>query len=157
MAASEIKDKFSSSASLTLTPASLASSTAGVGRQSTMVDNSTTRYGRITLYVKITVGTTPTAARSIRIYFLRGDQNGTPHRTDGAGTSDAGLTVKNATLVGALYVDVATSDLPYYGEFVVDAPGPEWGVCIVHDTGVNLNATGGNHWVNWVGSNPENQ
>lgn len=157
--ASEVKEKFSGSAALTITLASLASSVVGVGRQSTMVDNSSDRFGRITLYVRVRVGTSPTAARSIRVYLIRSDKiaSGTIHRSDNAGASDAGLTVKNATLVGVLYVDAATSDLDYYAEIVVDAPGPEWGVAIVQDTGVNLNSTGTNHWVRFVGSNPENQ
>lgn len=156
--ASEIKEKFSASAALTITLAALPSSVVGVGQQSDVVDNATSnKHSRITLYVKITVGTSPTASRSIRIYLIRGDKNGTPHRSDGAGATNAGLTVKNATMVGVIYVDVATSNLAYYGEFVVDAPGPEWGVAVVHDTGVNLHATPGNHYVKWVGSNPENQ
>jgi len=156
--ANEIKDKFGSSAALTISPASLASSTAGVGRQSDIVDNSTARYGRLIIYAKITVGTTPTANRSIKFFLIRSDaDSGTKHRTDGAGASDAGLTVKNASMVGMIYVDAATSDTGYYTEFVIDTPGPEWGIVIVHDTGVNLNATGSNHWIRYIGVNPEVQ
>ena len=153
----EIKDKFGSSTALTLTAASLASSAAGVGRQSTIVDNTTTRYQRVVVYVKLTVGTTPTADKTMSVYLIRDDNNASNHRTDGAGATDAGLTIKNAQLIGVINVDAATSDTPYHGEFVVDLPGPKWGIAIVHDTAVNLNATGSNHWVRYVGSNPEVQ
>lgn len=152
--ANEIKALYGSNQTLTITLASLATSTAGVGRQSTIVDNSTTRYQTIHIQCKVTVGTSPTAGKNIYVYFLR--SNGTL-RTDGAGASDAGHTRVNARLLGPIAVPAATSDTAYYGEFVVRNPGKEWGVTIVHDTGVNLNATGGNHSIAWFGENPEVQ
>jgi len=158
--ANEIKDKFSASAALTITLASLASSTAGVGRQSTLVDNSSARYGELVVYVKITVGTTPTANTPIYVYLIRSDNDGTDHRTDGAGASDAALTVNNAPLLGVIMVPATTSDTAYYGEFSTrpyGAVGPEWGIAIVQSTTVNLNSTGGNHWVRYIGVNPEVQ
>lgn len=156
--ANEIKELFSSSAALTITIASLATSTVGVGRQSTIVDNTTTRYQKILLYCLCTTGTTPTANRTIRYYLIRDDSNsGTAYRSDNAGASDAAFTVKMAQPIGSLYVDVATSNLGYYGDFVIENPGPKWGVAIVHDTAVNLNSTAGNHYIRWVGVNPEVQ
>ena len=155
--ANEIKELYGSSTALTITIASLASSTTGVGRQSTIVDNTSTRYQKIILYCMITTGTTPTANRSIRFYLIRDDNDSTNYRTDGAGASDAALTVKMAQPIGSLYIDAATSNLAYYGDFVIENPGPKWGVAIVHDTAVNLNATGGNHYIRYVGVNPEVQ
>lgn len=155
--ANEIKELFSSSAALTITIASLASSTTGVGRQSTIVDNTTTRYQKILLYCLITTGTTPTANRTIRFYLIRDDNNGTNYRSDGAGASDAAFTVKMAQPIGSLFVDVATSNLGYYGDFVIENPGPKWGIAIVHDSAVNLNSTAGNHYIRYVGVNPEVQ
>lgn len=153
--ANEIKEKYSASAGFTLTLASLASSTAGVGRQSTLIDNSTSRYQKVIVYVKIKQGTSPTGNRGVYIYGIRSD--GTI-RSDGAGASDAGLTVLNAPLLGSLLnkSSPSTGDL-LYGEFVFENPGPEWGIAIVHDTGVNLDSTEGNHDYNWVGVNPEVQ
>ena len=153
----EIKEKFATGAALTITIASLASSTTGVGQQSDVVDNTTNRFGKILLYARIRVGTTPTANRTIRFYLIRVDDNGTPHRTDGAGASDAAFTVKNAIPIGTIFVDVTTSNLDYYGEFVINDPGPKWAIAIVHDTGVNLNSTGSNHWIRYIGVNPEVQ
>lgn len=153
--ATEIKAKYSSPAALTITLASLASSTAGVGRQSTLVDNSTTRYQRIRLYGKITQGTSPTGNRGVYVAAIFGD--GT-RRSDGAGASDAALTVLNALRLAVAINKAApsTGDAIYF-DAVLDDPGPEWGIAIVHDTGVNLDGTAGNHYVYWIGINPEAQ
>ncbi|HUF02789.1 MAG TPA: hypothetical protein VMM38_01295 [Aridibacter sp.] len=149
--ANEIHSKLAASAGLTITLASLASSAAGVGRQSTLVDNSSTLYKKIHLYVTILTGTSPTANKAVYVYLIKGD--GTI-RTDGAGATDAAITIKNAQLIGALVTD-ATSDNPYSDCFIIEDPGPEWGIAVVHDTGVNLNASG--HDINWVGQLPEVQ
>lgn len=156
--ANEVKAKYGSPTALTITLAALASSTAGVGRQSTMVDNSSTKHTRIKLFVKIRQGTSPTGDRGVYIYVIRGDQDGTPHRSDGAGASDAALTVQNAQMVGSLRnkTSPATGD-DLYGEFEFDSPGPEWGVAVVHDTGVNLDADAGDHYIRYVGVTDEVQ
>ena len=157
---SEIKDKFAASTALTITLASLAtSSTRDAARQSDIVDNTTNRYQKILVYVKLKQGTSPTSARGAYVYLIRDDNNGTNHRTDGAGASDAALTVLNAQLLGVINnkaSGAATGD-NIYGEFMIDSPGPKWGIAIAHDTGVNLDSTGGNHWARYVGLNPEMQ
>lgn len=156
--ANAILDKYSAAAALTITLASLGSSGVGVGRQSTIVDNSVTRYQRIEFYAKIMLGTSPTGNTAVYVYAIRGDQHGTPYRTDGAGASDAGLTVINARIVGAARVKAspATGDIMYV-EGAILVPGPEWGLAVVQDTGVALDATGGNHFIHWIGVNPEVQ
>lgn len=139
----------SSYTALTISLASLATSTAGVGRQSTIVDNSTTKYDSALLNVLIKLGTSPTANKSIYIYLIQSD--GT-NRTDGAGASDAGITIKNAQLLGTL----TTGAAPATGDnlrktLYIDNLGQEWGIVIVHDTGVNLDSTGGNHVIKFAG------
>lgn len=154
----EIKDKFSSSTALTITLASLASSTAGVGRQSSIVDNTTNRYQKLIVFVKIKQGTAPTGNRGVYVYLIRDDNDATNYRSDGAGASDAAITILNSQLIGVIGNKAAPStgdDL--YGEFVIDTPGHKWGIAIVHDTGVNLDSTGSNHYVRYVGVNPESQ
>src|SRR5262245_3088018 len=129
--ANEIKDKYGTLTSLALTLASLASSTSGAGRQSTIVDNTTDRLQRILLFLKVKQGTSPTGNKAAYVYLLR-DDNGA-YRTDGAGASDAALTVQNATLIGVLRnkSSPSTGDV-LYGDFVIEAPGPRWGIAIVH-------------------------
>src|SRR4051812_21154817 len=99
MAVSAIKPLWTtvgSSTALTITVASLATSTTGVGRQSTLVDNSTNRYGRVLVAVNIKLGTSPTASKAIYVYGIRSNKDGTAIRDDGAGASDAGWTRQNA-------------------------------------------------------------
>ena len=43
------------------------------------------------------------------------------------------------------------------GEFVVNRPGPKWGISVMNRSGQALNSTGSNHWVRYVGLNPEVQ
>lgn len=153
---SEIKDKFSSATALTISLGGLGN---GAARQSTFVDNTSDRFSRLLLYVKIKQGTSPVNARTVTAFFLREDGHGTPHRTDGAGASDTTITVLNAPLVGILNnkSSGATTGDVMYGEFVIDNPGPKWAIAIQNDTGVALDATNSNHWVRYVGINPEAQ
>ena len=153
--ANEIKQKYGSSTTLTVTLANLASS-AGGGRQSTMVDNSNDRFELIHLFVKVKLGTNPNNNKTVQVYLLQGNGNGL--RTDGAGATDAAITVKNAPLVGILDTGASagTGDV-LQGQFAIHDPGPEWGVAIVHDTGAALDGTPGNHAVEYVGKNPEIQ
>lgn len=152
---SEIKDKFGSSTAFTITLASLAN---GSARQSTIVDNTTDRFSRVIVYTKIKQGTSPTGNKTVTAYLLRDDNNGTNHRTDGAGASDAAITILNATLIGIMNnkSSPTTGDV-LYGEFIIDNPGPKWGIAIQNDTGVSLDSTGSNHWARFVGINPEAQ
>jgi len=152
----EIKAKYGTSTVMTSTLASLATSTVGVGRQSTMVDNSVNKFQRVHVYFLVTTGTTPTVDKSIRFFLLKGDDPTANIRTDNAGATDAGLTVVTADQVYGVATD-ATSDKGYRGTFAIENPGPDWGLAVVHDTGVNLNSTGGNHVLRFVGENPEVQ
>lgn len=159
MAASAILDKFSSTTSQTMTLANLASSTAGVGRQCTLLDNTTNRYMDILQYLKVQslTATVHTANTSVQVYLLRASTAGTPTRTDAAGASDAALTVKNARLLGILRFTVTTVDEVTTGDFLINRPGPTWGIAVVQDSGQNLNTTEGNHIKEFIGLNPEAQ
>jgi hypothetical protein len=157
--ASEIKDKFTTSAALTITLASLASSPSGVGRQSTLVDNTTTRYAMIKIYAKFTLGISPTGSRAVYLFLISSDKDATtPSRDDGAGASDQAWTRLNADLIkeGRDQASPSTGDVVLFSG-IIDNPGPEWGVGVYQDTGVALNSTGGNHWIRWIGINPEGQ
>jgi hypothetical protein len=144
------------SAALTITLASLATSTTFVGRQSTLVDN-TDNAQMIRVYFKVTTGTSPTAARSIQFYLLSSDDASSPNiTTDGAGTSDAALTMVTAPLVFVVPT-TNVSNTAYQGSFLIRNPGPYWGIAVCHDTGVNLHATAGNHAIRYVNESVEVQ
>lgn len=154
--ANKILEDIAASAAMEITLNALASSVVGVGRQSTIIDNTTNRYRDILLYVKLTQGTSPTGGRGANVYFIRDDDDG--HRGDGAGAGDAGITVLNLPLIGGVInkASPATDEI-MYGEFLIHRPGPKWGIAIVHDTGVNLKNTDGDHWARYIGLNPEIQ
>lgn len=135
-------DTFTGPSTLTITLASLASSTVGVGRQSTLVTSNTARSALIAC--KITMGTTPTINTLIYVYLIRGD--GTLN-DDNAGASDAGLTIINAPLLGTILCSAATSNVSYYGVFdtkFLGSLGPSFGIAVVNSSGAALNATAGN-------------
>lgn len=147
-----LKEIFGASTALTITLGGLASSTAGVGRQSTIVDNTTNAYVAAWIACNIKCGTSPNSNALVYVYLIRDDNNGTNIRDDGAGASDAGLTVLNAQLIGTLTTksSAATGDV-LKGIFYVPNLGPKWGIAIVNSTGVALDATNGNHVINYVG------
>lgn len=148
-----LSETFSSATSITITLNSLANSSSGVGRQSTIIDNTSNKYLSAIVYIKFTVGTSPTANTPIYVYLLR-DDGVTTLRTDGAGATDAGLTVVNAPLLGVINCPATTSDTAYYGEFDTSALGPlgpKWGIAIVNNTGVTSNATAGNFVAEFIG------
>jgi len=149
-----VSELLAANSTITITLASLANSTAGVGRQSTLIDNTTNLYLSAQISFKITVGTTPTANSLIYVYLIRQDNNGTPIADDNAGTTDAAITITNAPLLGTILVPATTSNTAYYRIFDTTFLGtlsPKWGIAVVNSSGVALNATGGNHVVTFVG------
>jgi len=144
---------------LTITLASLATSTVGVGRASTSVDNSTTKYRTILVHLKVKLGTSPTANTAVYVHLIRDD--GT-HYDDGVANSytgtDGAFTVLNSALLGVLRsgASPSTGD-SLQGTFVIHNPGDSWAIALWHDTGVNLDSTEGNHTKRWQGLNPEIQ
>ena len=138
---------------MTITLASMASSTGGVGQQSTIISN-TDNAQIVHVYVGVTVGTAPTANTNIFVYLIKSD--GTL-RSDSAGATDADWTRVNARLLGVIRCTAVTDDVQYQGEFIIRNPGIQWGIGIVHDTGVNLNSTGGNQVVRFTIENQEVQ
>lgn len=153
---------YGTTTAMTITLASLATDANLVaGRQSTVVANGTDDAIDALVGGKVTTGTTPTAARQIEVWLF-GSYDDAEY-SGGAGASDAALTPDAKTLLKLLIIipTVNTSDKAYHwGPYsVAQAFGgvmPEnWGVYIVHNTGVNLNATGGNHEVYYTPVNYE--
>lgn len=136
--ASEIQAKYDAVASLTVTLSALANAS---GRQSTLLANSNKRP-RVKCHAKILVGTTPTAGTTVDFYLIRG--NGTIN-SDGAGASDAAVTVVNAQPVGSLVLDAATSDKAYYLDFMVEDIGPVWGLAVVNHSNAALKTDANNN------------
>lgn len=149
---------FSSPVTMTITLTGLASDASLLaGRQTTLVDQKDTDDAIDCLVGgKITTGTTPTASRQIELWAI-----GTPDDatfTAGAGASDAAFTpTGEKTLLKLLEIipTDGTSDHTYeFGPYSVAAAfggmiPAQWGVYVVHNTGVNLNATATNHFITY--------
>lgn len=143
--AREIQTKLNTWTNFTITLASLAN---GSARQSTIVANTSTTTGRrraALVFLKITSGgSAPTNGAIYELFMLRGDDSG--NRTDGAGASDAAITIQNAQLIGTLAC-TATTNAAFQDMFDT-APlgqlGTEWGIAVRNSSGQALNGTGGN-------------
>lgn len=148
---------YGTTTAMTITLTGLASdSNLVAGRQSTVAANGSDDAIDALVGGKVTTGTTPTASRQIEVWLF-GSYDDTEY-SGGAGASDAALTPDAKTLLKLLTIipTVNTSDKAYrWGPFsVAQAFGgvmPEnWGVYIVHNTAVNLNATASNHEVHYT-------
>lgn len=148
---------FPSSSGLTISLGGLASSDVGVGRQSAKVDNTSTRYQQLLVWAWVKQGANPTGNKSAALYFLRDDNNG--HRDDGAGIADSGITILNAepVRIGVNKASPVTGEVIYIPSTIIHNPGPSWMMAIVHNTGVDLDASDVNSGIAWVGLNPEIQ
>ncbi len=137
----------------TITLASLATDTNLVaGREGTVVSHEDAEIDSI-VGGKVTTGTSPTASKQIEIWAY-GSYDGTSY-SGGATGSDANLTPQEKTLLKLLQIIPTTNvsnQLYTWGPFsMAQAFGGtlprKTGIFIVHNTGANLHATGGNHEV----------
>lgn len=165
MADIQIRYPAANTTALTITLASLASTSAGIllaGRESTVVDNQTTLDLDHLLSGQIRTGTSPTASRVIEVWVYAPIRivSGTPTYPDVLDGTDSDETLTSANvkasalrLAWSTLVD-ATSDRDYFipptsiAGLFGDLP-PLWGVFVTHDTGVALNATGSNHFLHY--------
>lgn len=157
-----------SNTTLTISPASTATSATFVaGRQGVEQDNTSNLYIDAIVRGFITVGTTPTINTFIYIYVWAANTAASSTNIDTINGTDATITFTSAgvrdsfiKLAAFCVVDATTSNIKYpFGPFSVASlfggQMPKfWGVVVAHNTGVNLNATGGNHEINYVGVLP---
>jgi hypothetical protein len=152
MKLSGMTNKYAADTNFTITLASLANS-ATVGRQSTLVDNTSNKYLSALVYLSIKMGTAPTANTPIFVYLIRSNNNA-PIIDDGGTTTDAGITINNAQLLGVINCSATTTGAVYVGIFdtsQLGPLGPKWGIAVVNNTGVALDATEGNHLKTFIG------
>lgn len=161
-----ITPSYASPSPLTITLASLASSSALlVGQESNQVDNTTNKYSDALLEGFITVGTTPTTATQILVYVWGSNVSLATTPKDSLDGTDSAETITSAgigsgflKIAVALQNDSATSNRRYdFGDIsiatILGVPvlPPFWGVFVTHNTGVNLNSTVGNHAISFTG------
>ena len=153
--ANEIRTKTDAVANFTISLAGLA---AGAARQSTIVANTNNR-GAALIYLKIQTGASaPTAGTIYEVYLLR-DDGVTNYRTDGAGATDAAITIVNAQLLGTIVV-TNNANAFFYGDFDT-APlgplGPKWGIAVRNSTDQAIGATEADHVKEYATYLPEIQ
>lgn len=150
---------YGNAATLTCTLASLASDTNLIaGRQSTVADNTSDLAVDAMVGGKVTTGTSPTASKQIEVWAFA-TYDGTTYSA-GAGASDAnfspGAGEKNLmSLLTVMPTDNVSNHTFEWGPYsIARAFGgtmpSKWGIFIVHNTGVNLNSTGGNHEIKYT-------
>jgi len=147
--AANLFDSFATLGTMTITLGTLASSTVGVGRQSTMITNTSASALAAQIAVRTTAGTS-TGTNLISVYLIRGDN--VNMRDDAAGASDAAWTQLNAPLLGNIVVGAGTN-VQYQAVFdttPLGHLGPTWGIGVVHNLGNPLNATAGSHLVTYT-------
>lgn len=149
---------YASSTTITCTLASLASS-ATVGRQCTVVDNTTNKYIDALLTISIKTSASALANDKAVYVYLSGSEDGTNFDQDDAtfGTTDAAYTINTASnLKGPGVISCPTSAKVYTKTFSVASffggvMPRKWGFAIVNFTGQALDATEGNHIKSYTG------
>ena len=135
---------------ITISLGSLASSTSGAGRASTVVDNTTNQFVDALVSVKITTNaTTGTIATGYATVYAYGTTDGGTTYTENATGTDAVITLTqptNAKPIGVLNL-VANNTAYAAGPFSVakafDGILPDhWGIIVVNSSGASLNAAG---------------
>jgi len=159
--------KYGSTATITAAVESLASDTnllAGI--ESAIIDNTSDGFEDIILSGKVTAGTSPTASRSIEVWAVAWDSYGWPDVFDG---TTSGETITSSDIKNAICKSVATmstsntSDRAYFftgvsAKQVFGGVLPsKFVLFVVHNTGVALNATAGNHEFRYQGVYPQVQ
>lgn len=154
----DIKQAYGTASDATITLASLASDTNLLaGRESAAIDNTTTLALDYLVSGKVTTGTSPTASRSIEVWAV-GSWDGTnwPDVFDGTESAE---TITSADIKASIcrllsvMATSATSNVTYhFGPVSIAAAfggvvPPKFVVFVVHNTGVNLNSTAGNHQI----------
>lgn len=153
---SDIKIAYAADAQVTITLASLAtSSTFLAGQESASVSNGSNKYLDYEVTGKITTGTTPTVDKEIRLYGIK-PINDTPTWPDVFDGTDSAETVTNSYILDKLVLlwsgsNSATSNVTYpitSALTLAQAWGlvpDNFGFFVAHSTAVNLNSTAGNH------------
>ncbi len=162
-----ILKRYGSKTTLTAAVASLTSDTnllAGI--ESSVIDNTTDGFDDILVSGKVTTGTSPTASRQIEVWAVAWDGVNWPDVFDGttSGETITSSDIKNSICKAVAILSTnATSDRVYHftGVSLRAAFGGELPskvvLFVVHNTGVNLNSTAGNHEFSYVGTYPQVQ
>jgi hypothetical protein len=146
---------------ITITLASLANSSGGSAQQSSEIDNTANLYLDALVLLSIKTGSGGLTTGTINVYAFGSvdSSQGSPHRTEGAGASNNGITLTtppNARLIGIINAPASSAVTYNGGPFSVAAAFggilPEkWGIIVQNQTGTAFDATAGNHFAAYQG------
>jgi len=159
----DVKTAYGTGTAYTITLASLASSSTFVtGREGTAISNTTNLYLDYLIGGQVTVGTTPTINTQIQLRAY-GSLNDTPTYPSVFDGTDSDETITNTGILNGipilsiLDVNATTSDLAYpvfplaLSNAFCNLIPKNHGLFVTHNTGVNLNSTGSNHFFYYTG------
>ena len=164
---SDILMKYGAQQTITAAVASLASDTNLLaGLETSVIDNTTDGFEDIILSGFITTGTSPTASRVIEVWAIAWNGSGWPDVFDGTSSAETITSADIKTSICKLVASISTSNNSdrRYDFTGVSARSVFGGVLPskfvlfpTHSTGVNLNATAGNHGFFYEGVKPQVQ
>lgn len=161
---SDIKLAYASSAAFTIGLATGPLATDAnllAGRQSTAVSNTSNKYLDYLIGGKITTGTSPTASKTIEVWAY-GSVEDSPIYPDVITGSDGNVTFTSRDILAnglALIASIPTDNTssrtywirPVSLLSLFGVVPKNFGLFVVHNTGVNLHSTSGNHALYYTG------
>lgn len=109
-------------------------------RQSTRVTQSSPGATFIEISGRFRTGTTPGSGKFVSLYLIKQDINGLAD--DGAGNTDAAITILNAPLLAAIAVSSGSNTETQFGPIVVPNPGLAFILAVNNGCTAALSATG---------------
>ena len=165
--ANDIRWRYGTTTTITASVASLASDTnllAGI--ESSIVNNETDGFEDHILSGKFTTGTSPTTSRQIEVWAVAWDSSAWPDVFDGTSSAETitSSEIKNALCKAVVVLPTNNTSDRTYSFTGVSMKTVFGGVLpsryvlfVVHNTGVALNATAGNHELRYQGIYPQVQ
>lgn len=152
------KIAYGTSTGLTCTLASLASS-ATVGRQCTIVDNTSNLYDDALVTIGVKTSASALANDKTVYVYVSGSEDGTNYDADDAavGATDAAYTINSASnLKGPVAISAPSTSKTYFKTFSIaqffgGVMPRKWTLVIVNYTGQALDSTEGNHTKSYTG------
>ena len=154
----DIKTKYSSAASITVSIASLADH---AERQSDVVDNSTSLYLDAHVQLKVKTGSSVSGDKAVYVYaYGTTDSSGLGYSGGASGSDSAfGGTLENTRLIGV--ISTPASGTSYESDIISVATGfggtlpSKWGIIVENRSGSALDSTESNHVKRYVGVNAQ--
>lgn len=126
---------------------SFASIANNAGRICAVIDNSTIRANRGTVYVQVKSGAAaPTAGQVYKVYLVRRSSEANDIADDGLGTTDAGVSTEPvmAECLGSIPL-TASANTTFRKSFEIENLPTEFSIVVWNASGQTVSTTGGDH------------